>query len=186
MELFIPSLIVLVLVAVFAFLIIPRSGPMILAIASLIALIAAGVHHYNLFAYEYQLSTWQNGLASYAPFIVLGLALLVIIGGISFVFMGSETKAKVTNAVAAPLEQIQNAVQNSIKTMPNATSATNPLTAALNRGISAVTGPSGPVSTAPELPANSGQLLPGFAPRQNQNQQRSPLIPGLGFRASEV
>ena len=182
MELFIPSLIVLVLVGFFAFLIVPRTGPMILAIVSLIALIAAGVHHYNLFAFEYQLSTWQYGLANYAAYIVMGLALLVIIAGISYVFVGSETKAKITNAVSTPMEQIQNAVQNSIKNMPSAASATNPLTAALNRGINAVTGPSGPVAVGSELGAP-----PAAPPRTNQYQnQRSPMIPGLGFRPSEV
>lgn len=180
MELFIPSLIVLVLVAFFAFLIIPRTGPMILAIVSLLALIAAGVHHYNLFAFEYQLSTWQYGLANYAAYIVMGLALLTIIGGISYVFTGSETKAKIANAVSTPMEQIQVAVQNSIKNMPSAGSATNPLTAAMNRGINAFTGPSGPVAIGPEGP-------PPAAPRMNQYQnQRSPMIPGLGFRPSEV
>ncbi len=173
MELFLPGLIVFVLVAFFAFLVIPKTGPMILAVASLIALIAAGVHHYQLFSYEYSLSTWQYGLASYASYIVLGLALLMIIAAISFVFMGSENKAKVMEAVATPMEQIQTAVKNSIQQMPNASSATNPLTAAINRGVNAMTGPAGPMAMeAPRPP--------------NVTNQRSPIIPGLGFRASEA
>ena len=48
MELFLPSLFVVVIAALLAFVIIPRMGSMILAITSLIALILAGYHHYNL------------------------------------------------------------------------------------------------------------------------------------------
>ncbi len=182
MELFLPGLIVFVLVAFFAFLVIPRVGPMILAIASLIALIAAGVHHYQLFSYEYALSTWQYGLASYSSYVVLGLALFAIIGAISYVFTGAETKAQIAEAVSTPMEKIQNAVKNSIAQMPDASTATNPLTAAINRGVNALTGPSGPISLtgpgpeAPRLPSSSF----------SNTNQRSPIIPGLGFRASEV
>jgi hypothetical protein len=52
--------------AFFAFFVIPKTGPMILAGVSLVALIAAGIHHYKMFYSEYYLSTWQNGLTSYA------------------------------------------------------------------------------------------------------------------------
>ena len=174
MELFLPGLLVLVIAALFAFLVVPRTGPMILAVVSLLALIGAGIHHYSLFSSEYALSTWQYGLASYAPWVVLGLALLFIIGAVSFIFSGSETKSKVMNSILTPMQQIQTTVQESVQAMPPAATATNAVTGAFNRGIAAMTQP----QVAPP-PAPSNQ-------NRRPNQGPSPLIPGLGFPASQV
>jgi hypothetical protein len=136
MELFLPSLFVIVIAALFAFIIIPRMGSMILAITSLIALVLAGVHHYNLFYSEYQLSTWQNGIGANAPFFILGLALFFIIGAVFFMFTGGSI-AQVKNMLpeTSILEEATNAFQNSVNTMPPANTATNPATALINTGI---------------------------------------------------
>ncbi len=176
MELFLPGLLVLVIAALFAFLVIPRTGPMILAIVSLVALIAAGIHHYKLFSSEYALSTWQYGLASYAPWITLGLALLFIIGAISFIFAGGETKSKVLNTVVAPMQDIQAAVQQSVQSMPSAASATNAVTGALNRGLNAM------VQAAP---APESAPAPSSNQNRKPNQGQSPIVPGVGFPASQ-
>jgi hypothetical protein len=173
MELFLPGLLVLVIAALFAFLIVPRTGPMILAVVSLVALIAAGLHHYKLFSSEYALSTWQYGLTSYAPWIVLGLALLFIIGAISFIFSSPDTKSKVLNTVSTPMQQIQASVQESVQAMPSAATATNAVTGAFNRGIAAVAQPE-----AAPAPASSNQ-------NRRPNQGQSPPVPGVGFPASQ-
>jgi hypothetical protein len=165
MELFLPGLIVLLLAAFFIFLILPRMGPMILAVVSIVALLAAGIHHYSMFHSEYALSTWQYGLAAYAPWVVLGLALLFIIGAILFVFGGSEGRAAVVNAVSTPMEAIQNAVVGSANAMPSANTATNPVTAAINSGLNAIVG------SNTNKPANN---------------KPSPLLPGLNFPASQI
>lgn len=162
--------------AFFAFIVIPRIGAPILAGVSLLALIAAGVHHYKMFYSEYYLSTWQNGLAAYAPFVILGLAILFIIGAIFYMFSGGETKAALANAVTAPIEAIQEAVSNSAAIMPSANSATNALTQALNKGINAV------ANVIPAAPSNTGNV-----PKPNSgNAAKSPNIPGLGFPPSQV
>ena len=59
-----------------------------------------------MFYSEYYLSTWQNGLAAYAPFVILGLAILFIIGAIFYMFSGG----------AAP-----SAIANEVVTLPSAT-----------------------------------------------------------------
>jgi hypothetical protein len=200
MELFIPGLILLVFCALVTFVIIPRVNPMILAIISLFALVAAGVHHYSLFAAEYRLSTWQYALAAYTPFIVLGFGILFIIASLYYFFatpftsiakninssaisaintvtnaatnatgaatgaIGAATGAigAVTGAigdVTGAVNAIKNPFTQAVQNMPPASTATNPLTAAINRGINATF---------------------------NQGQQKSPVIPGLGFRASEI
>jgi hypothetical protein len=181
MELFIPTLLIIVLAAFFAFLIIPRVGPMILAITCLFALLAAGIHHYNLFKSEYALSTWQYGLASYASIIVLGLAILAIIGAIYYLFTGGEAKASIVNAITTPMEKIQNAVANSAINMPAANTATNPVTAALNKGITAVSN----VASSIPIP-NLGGSSAGAPSGNKPNKNISPIIPGLGYGASQV
>ena len=170
MELFLPGIIILLLAAFFIFLILPRMGPMVLAVVSIIALLAAGVHHYSMFHSEYALSTWQYGLAAYAPWVVLGLALLFIISSIFFVFGGSEGRAAVMNAVSTPMEAIQNAVAGSANTMPPANTATNPITAAINTGLNTVVG----INT--NKPVNN----------KPANTKPSPLLPGMNFPASQI
>lgn len=154
MELFLPSLVVILLSAVFAFLVVPRMGSTILVVVCLIALIAVGIHHYNLFSSEYLASTWQYGLAAYSSWIVLGFALLFILGALFYLFGGEANKAVIANAVATPMVKIQEAAEASVAAMPTAASATNALTAAINRGTnSIVQAASAPVApTAPMAP----------------------------------
>ena len=161
MELFLPGLIILLLSAFFIFLVLPRMGPMVLVIVSILALAAAGMHHYSMFHSEYTLSTWQYGLQAYTPWLILLLALLFILASLFFIFGGSEARASIMNTVSTPMEAIQNAVAGSANIMPSANTATNPLTAALNTGITNV-----------------------FS--ANNQKNNSPLIPGLNFRASEA
>lgn len=197
MELFIPGLIVLVLSAVFAFFIIPRTGSMILAIACLIAIILAGIHHYSTFYAEYQLSTWQNGLRDNAIFVILGLAILAIIGAIFYMFSGGSKAIEET-----PMETLQNAVMNVAANIPPASTATNPITAAVNSGIQtatgalnaavtgatnavtgAITGATGAITGAVNAAKNA---VVGAPTNMNRNKKPSPVIPGLNFRASEI
>lgn len=182
MELFLPGLIVFVVAAFFVFLVLPRMGPVVLAIASLVALIAAGVHHYTYFSSEYALSTWQYGMASYAPFFVLGLAILFIISALMFVFGSSDTKNSVMSAIATPMEAIQEAVANSANALPPANTATNPLTAAINTGLNAI-GVKGNNT-------NVGAAAAPAAPRPNNKPANqpvaSPFIPGTNIRPSQI
>ena len=175
MEIFLPSLIIFVVLAFFIFLVLPRTGPMVLAVVCLIALIAAGMNHYTMFYSEYALSTWQYSLAAYTPWVILGLALIFVISAAMFMFSGGDMKGAM-NAVTTPMESIQEAVANSAAAMPSAASATNVVTATLNR---AMNGPAGN-SSAPAPGAGFG-----FG-NNKKNNAKSPVIPGLGFAASDV
>jgi hypothetical protein len=167
MELFVPGLIILIIAGFYVFLVLPRLGPMVLAVVSLLALVLAGINHYSMFYNEYKLSTWQYTLAAYTPWVILGFALITMIAAIMFMFTSSEGSAKVMNAISTPMEAIQTAVGNSVTTMPSANSATNPLTAALNTVVNNVAGPKNN-----SKPANSSPT--------------SPTVPGLGYSASSV
>jgi uncharacterized membrane protein len=168
MELFVPGLIIIVLLAFFIFLVLPRMGAMVLAIVCLIALIAAGVNHYSMFSSEYSLSTWQYGLAAYTPWVVLGVSFVFIISALMFMVGSPETKAQMMNAASTPMEAIQEAVANSAAAMPPAATATNAVTATLNRAI------------------NSNPSAPVFGNANKKNNAKSPNLPGLGFKASNV
>jgi hypothetical protein len=179
MELFLPSLIVILLLAFFIFMVLPRMGPMVLAVVALIALIAAGLHHYSLFASEYTLSTWQYSLAAYTPWVVLALSFVFIISSVMFIIGGPETKASILNTVSTPMESIQEAVSNSVTNMPSAASATNVVTAGLNRAINSVPALAPPANAVPAPNANANRAA------ANRNK-KTPNIPGLGFSASQI
>lgn len=158
MELFLPSLIILLLASLFSFFVVPRLGATVLVVVSILALIAAGVHHYSMFSTEYQLSTWQLGLQANAPWIVLGFALLFLLAAMFYMFGGEGAKSSINQAVATPLKSLQEASEASVAAMPSAASATNSLTAALNRGLNAVapglnTGAAPAPAAAPAAPA---------------------------------
>jgi hypothetical protein len=170
MELFVPGLIILIIAGCYVFLVLPRLGPMVLAVVSLIALVLAGINHYSMFYNEYKLSTWQFAIAAYTPWVILGLALITMISAIIFMFSGSDGAAKVMNAVSTPMEAIQAAVGNSVNSMPSANSATNPITAALNSVVANVAGPRN--NTAKSATSATSPT--------------SPTVPGLGYSASSV
>ena len=174
MELFVPGLIVLLVSAFFIFLILPRMGSMVLAIASLAALIAVGIHHYSQFYTEYRLSTWQNSLTAYAPWVTLGFALIVMVSSIIFFVSGEETRGKIANAVSTPMETIQDKVAEAAAIMPSAATATNSVTAGINNIIKNVTTTNGSAQQEQKQQPNA---------RRN-NTVKSPNIPGVGFSAS--
>ena len=198
MQLFIPTLITVVIAAILAFFIIPRTGALILASVSLLALIAAGVHHYNLFYSEYMLSTWQNGLAANASFLILGLAILFIIGAIFYMFTGGGSVGAtgavntVQEALTAPFEAMSNSMEKAINSPPGNSSggignvfsnAFQTVTGAANAMTGAVSGAVNAVANAPKnVMKVANNAVGNLARRSNL----SPLIPGTSFRASEI
>ena len=129
MELFLPGLIVLLLSAFFVFLVLPRFGSTILAVTSMVAILVAGYHHFYMFAPEYRLSTWQTGLAAYAPWVMLILAFFFIIGSLQHIMSGS----------GSVVSSVGNSAASSYASMPSASSATNPITALVNTTLKGAT-----------------------------------------------
>ena len=160
MELFLPGLLVLLISAIFVFMVLPRMGTVVLSVVCALTLVAVLLHHYNMFASEYRLSTWQNGLSAYAPLVILGFAILIIIGVSVSLFTGKS----VTETMQAPIETLQSGIASSMEAMPSAASATNSVTSALN----------GVLNSKPNG-ANAAKAA-----------NNKSLIPTLGFRASNV
>lgn len=162
MELVLPSIFLLLLASLFAYLVVPRFGPMTLAIVSLLALVAAIVDHAYRFSNEYRMSTWQTALRSYSSWIVLGFALIIAIvflmqmvafakGGAVATAIAATGAAAANTAKAAVanvaknetiLEKVTNSVQNSIAALPTVAEAakntTNPIVATVNKGLNAM------------------------------------------------
>jgi len=188
MQLFIPTLITIVIAAVLAFIVIPRTGALILASVSLLALIAAGIHHYNLFYSEYMLSTWQNGIGANASFIILGLAIVFIIGSVFYMFTGTGTSVaanigsinSVQEALAAPLNAMSQSMEQVMNTKPSVEN-TGGITGAFNKGLDAITNVANVVTNNVNTVVNNA--LNGAKANASKF---SPIIPGTNFRASEI
>ncbi len=101
MELFIPSILIVLLSAILIFAVFPNTPPVFLASIAIAILIAAGYHHHMIFKDEYAMSTWQDSIYTAAtPFFVAVLVIFMI--GYLVNFMGGRKGvARATNSAAA-------------------------------------------------------------------------------------
>lgn len=151
MELFIPSVLLLLLAAAVVFFVLPRFGAPTLAIIS-VALLVYGIYqHMNAFGSEYRLSTWQLGLVSYAPYIMVGGLLVVI----AFYLLSISPLGKGSTATNINMPEMP-----TVNEMPNAESATNLLTAGVNNAlkVAANTAAAVGIGNATKNNANKGIL----------------------------
>lgn len=118
MELFLPSIAALLIAGLVVFLVLPRFGAPILAALSIALLVFAVHNHIQLFSSEYRYSTWQEQFQSYGPFILIGVLIIVSLGFISYLFMGSgasalpATNLPANNAAVQAVNQAANQVTN--------------------------------------------------------------------------
>jgi predicted PurR-regulated permease PerM len=76
MEFFIPGLFIFLIAVLVSFFLVPKATPMTAAILAIVFLTYGVYDHYELFASEYKLSTWQESLKIYAPFIMIGVIIM--------------------------------------------------------------------------------------------------------------
>ena len=125
MEFFIPSLFLFLLVAIVVIGFLPKLSPLILVVLAGLLLVFGVYNHYMMFRDEYKLSTWQDGLKSFAPGIMIAVIILFILYFITSLFTGGQV----------PIPSMPNV---SVANMPPAETATNYLTSTLNNVTSAV------------------------------------------------
>jgi hypothetical protein len=140
MELFIPSVLILLLAAAIIFFVLPRFGAATLALISVGLLVFGVYQHMNSFGTEYRLSSWQLGLMSYAPYIMIGGLLLVI----GFYLVSISPFGKSNAGTTAPSMP----EMPSIAEMPNANTATNSVTAGVNNALKGITNVAGNAAAA--------------------------------------
>ena len=105
MEFFLPSILFLLISAAIVFFVIPRFGPLVLAIVSLVLLTIGMYNHYTLFQNEYRASTWQLGLVAFAPYIMIGVVIIMIIMYLTYLLpsgANSSTANVKTNTINLP------------------------------------------------------------------------------------
>lgn len=173
MELFLPSVIVLLLAAAVVFFLLPKFGPATLAIVSAVLLVLGLYQHYKTFGTEYRFSTWQ--LVSFSPYFLIG-GLLVLLA-IFFVY----TLSTGTSAAA----EVPTIEVPTVANMPPANSSTNLVTGAINRTL----------NNAANLfknntnRGNNGGILnniTNFANNYLPNANRNRGQRGMGFPFSQI
>jgi hypothetical protein len=133
MELFIPSILALIIAAAIVMFVLPRLSSVILGSLALVFVIVAAYQHYNFFYTEYRQSTWQLPLVEYAPYLLLGgLVLFLIFFSINFI--GTSTTAQ----AAAPLVAMNAAVERVANQAPSVAGLKNAVTNATNNALKAV------------------------------------------------
>jgi hypothetical protein len=122
MQLFLPSILISILAILVVILLIPKVSPLIIVIIAAILLYVATTQHLNMFWDEYRQSTWQESLKLFAPGIMIAAVVIFVLYGILSFFS--------TGVVPIPsLPSIE---------LPNASTATNPVTAAINTAMNTV------------------------------------------------
>jgi len=158
MELFIPSVLLVLLAAAVVFFILPRLGPTVLAVVAM-GLLAFGVYnHMKAFGNEYRLSTWQIDYMAYAPYLLVGLVLFIIT--FYLLSMGGAP-------TAAPVLEVPTVAE-----MPPANTATNAVTAGVNNALKGLTNATAGVAAAVGVgnankPANNKGVLAPVAGAAN-------------------
>jgi hypothetical protein len=120
MEFFIPGLLLFLLFIAVAFYFVPKATPMIAAILSIIFLIYGVREHSKMFASEYRLSTWQEGLKMYAPAIMIMIIIIfVIYSMLAFFTGGSVPVPSMPNVEMPTMNSLTNSINNTTNTIVN-------------------------------------------------------------------
>ena len=89
MEFFLPGLLIFILAVGITAALAPHFTPLFTAVLSIVFLCYGVYDHYQLFASEYRLSTWQDTLIIYAPAVMIfGTIIFVIYGILAFFTSG--------------------------------------------------------------------------------------------------
>jgi ABC-type multidrug transport system fused ATPase/permease subunit len=123
MEFFIPGLLIFIVSILVTWMIAPRITPMIGAILAIVFLTYGVYDHYKMFADEYRLSTWHEGLRLYAPAImILAIILFLIFGVLTFFTSGSVPVPSLPAINMPSANTATNAVVNAFNNVANSIS----------------------------------------------------------------
>ena len=152
MQLFFPSVLIVLLAFLIIFLVMPKFSPLVIVSISAVLLVAGTYNHFVTFWNEYQQSTWQNNLKIFAPGIFIAALLVYIFVVISSLFTGGSVPVPTLPTVE----------------LPSAESATNPVTAAINSTMNGVNSAMNAVTNAANSVSNTFN-----ASAKNQNNGKN-------------
>ena len=101
MELFIPSLVVIILGAIVVFFILPKAAPYTLGVMAVLLFGVGLYQHYETFPYEYATGNFRDTLKDYAPFLMLLATILGLVIGVKVAF-GDNPPALAASMPALP------------------------------------------------------------------------------------
>jgi hypothetical protein len=146
----------------------PRFSPLIIVTLAIALLFVGTYHHFQIFWNEYRQSTWQDTLKLFAPTLIL----LAIFAYLLFVILSFFTGGSVP---VPPMPNIQ---------MPTAETATNAVTAAINRSINAVSNASTNISNIVSNNSNAGNNNSNRGSNNNGGNNRGREGPTRSFLAT--
>lgn len=126
MEFFIPGVLLFLMAIIVAYAISPHLTPIIVLILSIVFLTFGVYTHYQIFASEYRLSTWQDGLKNYAPAVMIIAIILFLLFAIVGLFSGIKVpipampEMPTTNSLAT---SVTSAYNSALDTVSDATSS---------------------------------------------------------------
>lgn len=113
MDFFLPGLLIFIVSLLVTAFIAPRITPFVGAILAIVFLTYGVYDHYKMFADEYRLSTWHEGLRLYAPAVmILAMILFIIFGMLAFFTSGTIPVPSLPNINMPSPNTTTNAVMN--------------------------------------------------------------------------
>lgn len=123
MEFYLPSLFLIILALFFIFYFVPSMTPYAMVLFAIVMLVLATYNHWSLFSDEYRIQTWADTAKSFAPYIMIGLVVLMSGGYILFlVSRGRGTTLPSPGATPPPetaTNMITEAMNNAIQGVAN-------------------------------------------------------------------
>lgn len=104
MELFLPSLVILIIAGFFVFFIIPRVSPFIIFLLCLVFLFITVQSHFYMFKDEYKLNTWREQLGVLAQPLLISIIIIGLMYGASQFVLGIDISS-ILNKVKTALTQ---------------------------------------------------------------------------------
>jgi len=86
MEIFLPSLLVILLAYLVSTILIPKLSPIILMVSMVILIVFSLYNHYTMFSNEYSVMTWLDMAKSFAPSFIIVLVIILMIGYLIYLF----------------------------------------------------------------------------------------------------
>jgi hypothetical protein len=141
MELFLPGIASLLIIALIVFIVLPRLGAPVLAILSILLLVYGVMNHIKLFSSEWRYSTWQERFRYYGPVLIISAMILgtLMYIGILYATKGAEA-LPANNVPVANATEVVNAVNNAVNGAVDAVNkavnkANNAVNTAVNNAV---------------------------------------------------
>jgi hypothetical protein len=161
MEFFLPSVFILIFGAVISFMLIPKFSPTVVLILAGLLLGFAVYHHIDQFKAEYRLSTWQQGLVSYAPYLAFGFMILFILFYIFTKFRGGEVPIpEIAATLPSPTEALNSITETVANVATNTTNAVANVASSVNRTVNNAANKV--VNTVANVNKNRGNVTKSF------------------------